>query len=372
MAWHLWRFASDDATSSCTEADASNTVNAVGSTSAAQQQQQQRTASCILLAVLLARSVVVLAGAAEAAAAQAGESASDHLAKTMLRKAAAFRMDAEQVEFFNAPIKYQSLSDLKASTLKLGDSNFGSYIRALAWQRWQSDVISAARDAVSALPDTVICAEQAAAAAVAQGHGCSTGDGCGCCRVTTSSSSGSSSRSGGSGSTAVSGGSRGSSTAEGVQWVYLLQLRRSKKLQAAAQVMDSTFNDSRTELCKSVFMGTEWLEDRASPAAAVQGRREHMQDMYSAALQFCRVLAGAVPLPHLCNNLGCSSLAAGRTEAAAAVKVCSGCGAWYCSAGCAAAHWRQHKKACRRMVALGRNVAIAGVVHLCLGQLNRR
>jgi hypothetical protein len=108
----------------------------------------------------------------------------------------------------------------------------------------------------------------------------------------------------------------------------------------------------------SVLSETKWVVDcNASPtAAAAQVRHEQMQDVYSAALQLCRVLAGAAPLPHLCNNLGCSSLAASGTEAAAAIKVCSGCGAWYCSAGCAAAHWRQHKKACRRMAALGLNV----------------
>jgi hypothetical protein len=91
-------------------------------------------------------------------------------------------------------------------------------------------------------------------------------------------------------------------------------------------------------------------------AAAALSRNQATDEMYSAALQFCRVLAGAAPLPHLCNNLACSSLAAGGTEAAAEVKVCSGCGAWYCSAGCAAVHWRQHEKACRRMAALQLNV----------------
>jgi hypothetical protein len=100
-------------------------------------------------------------------------------------------------------------------------------------------------------------------------------------------------------------------------------------------------------------------DDQAACEAAAEtalSRRQAAIDMYSATLRFCRVLAGAAPLPRLCNNLGCSSLAAGSTEAAAAVKVCSGCGAWYCSAGCAAAHWRQHKKACRRMAALQLNV----------------
>jgi hypothetical protein len=92
------------------------------------------------------------------------------------------------------------------------------------------------------------------------------------------------------------------------------------------------------------------------PAAATHSRNQAMDEMYSAALQFWRALAGAAPLPHLCNNLCCCNLAAGGTEAAAAVKVCSGCGAWYCSAGCAAAHWRQHKKACRRMAALRLNM----------------
>jgi hypothetical protein len=70
MGWHLRHFEQDVASSSCIEADASNTVSGVGSTAAAQQQQQ--TASHVLLSVLLARSVVMLADAAEAAAEQAG------------------------------------------------------------------------------------------------------------------------------------------------------------------------------------------------------------------------------------------------------------------------------------------------------------
>jgi hypothetical protein len=157
-----------------------------------------------------------------------------------------------------------------------------------------------------------------------------------------------------------------------VRWAYLLQLPRSKKLAAAFDVMTSAivhFNAVLLPLVSTrdiIESNPAQAADQAAceapgtvseaAAAAAHSRQQAMNEAYSAALQFCRVLAGAAPLPHLCNNLGCSSLAAGGTEAAAAVKVCSGCGAWYCSAGSAAAHWRQHKKACRRMAALRLNV----------------
>jgi hypothetical protein len=161
-----------------------------------------------------------------------------------------------------------------------------------------------------------------------------------------------------------------------VRWAYLLQLAPSKKLAAAFDGMLGAYchwdevlmsmdavesspaqaDDQAGGEATAAAHRQQTVDDSAVAAAAHSSKKEAMNKIYSAALQFCRVLAGAAPLPHLCNNLGCSSLAAGGTEAAAAVKVCSGCGAWYCSAGCAAAHWRQHKKACRRMRALGLNV----------------
>jgi hypothetical protein len=163
MALDFWKYANVVAPSSSIEAGASSSITAAGSTAAAQQQQhqqqqqqQQRTASCILLAVLQARSVVVLADAAEAAAAQAGAPVSEHLARAMLRKAAAFWLNAEHGEFFFGPIKYQNLSDLTASDLKLGEDEFSSYIRALSWQRWQGNVTSAAMGAMSALPSDML------------------------------------------------------------------------------------------------------------------------------------------------------------------------------------------------------------------------
>jgi hypothetical protein len=158
--------------------------------------------------------------------------------------------------------------------------------------------------------------------------------------------------------TAVQPCSSNSSDSSGrVRWAYLLQLARSKKLATAFDEMASTALHYDEVVMSTIARKSNPAQANDQAACEVaHSRKQATAQMYSVVLHFCRVLAGAAPLPHLCNNLGCSSLAAGGTEAAAAVKVCSGCGAWYCSAGCAAAHWRQHKKACRRMAALGLNV----------------
>jgi hypothetical protein len=152
------------------------------------------------------------------------------------------------------------------------------------------------------------------------------------------------------------GSNNSSDTSGRVRWAYLLQLARSKKLATAFGEMTSV-----ALFCKEVVSSTDAMADsdsEAATAAAAHSLQQLMNKTYGAVLQIYRVLAVAAPLPHLCNNLGCSSLAAGSTEAAAAVKVCSGCGAWYRSAGCAAAHLRQHMKACGRMAALGLNVSV--------------
>jgi hypothetical protein len=45
---------------------------------------------------------------------------------------------------------------------------------------------------------------------------------------------------------------------------------------------------------------------------------------YAEALELCRALAAAAPLPVVCNNPNCDNLA-GVSEAAAASKLCAGC-----------------------------------------------
>jgi hypothetical protein len=269
-------------------------------------EQQQQTATAVLLAVLLARSLVVLADAAGwltvlqdatgclARAVTAGDSSSSSIA------------DMQQ-----AADEAEAADDLTAAFID-----------------WQDSVILV----VKTVHHTCQLLGLGSTA-----QPCSSG--------CSSNSSGSSVR---------------------VCWAYLLQLARSKKLAAACDKMASAASHYEEAMAlgdktDSKYAHTDDHKGFCEPTtaaaalllAAAHSRNQAANEMYGAALQFCRVLAGAAPLPHLCNNLGCSSLAAGGTEAAAAVKVCSGCGAWYCSAGCAAAHWRQHKKACRRMRALG-------------------
>jgi hypothetical protein len=265
-----------------------------------QQLQQQQTVTKVLLAVLLARSVVALADAADPSA---GSRAVLHDAAGCGHGSSSSNADIQQV----------------------ADGVEAGYEVISAWVDWRDDVV----DIVDTVHSTF--------------------------------------RLLGLGTAAQPCSSNSSSSAGRVRWAYLLQLARSKKLAAA-------FDEMARAVC--IFRAVGLIQsnpaqgdDQAATehtAAAAQSRQQANDDdgqaaslvseMHSAALRFCRVLAGAAPLPHLCNHLGCSSLAAGSTETAAAVKVCSGCGAWYCSAGCAAAHGRQHKKACRRMRALGLKV----------------
>jgi hypothetical protein len=74
--------------------------------------------------------------------------------------------------------------------------------------------------------------------------------------------------------------------------------------------------------------------------------------LYTYALEFCRTVVAAVPLPVVCNNPSCENMG-GVSEAAAAGKLCVGCRCRYCSAACQAADWKRHRRACKRMAAAG-------------------
>jgi hypothetical protein len=304
---------SSSSSSSSGSRSASSTSSGSGGTSDAQdisggctkqpqqQQQQQQTASAVLLAVLLARSLVALADAADPSA-------------------------GSRAVLYHAAGGGSSRSSSNADIQQAADGAAAVDELTSAAEDWQDHVIRIVQTVHQTFGllglGTVVqpC-----------GNFCS------------SNSSGSSGR---------------------VRWAYLLQLARSKKLAAAFDKMAGVASQFEEVVALIIVVESNpaprQADDQAAceAAATALSRKQFAAEMYSAALQSCRVLAGAAPLPHLCNNLGCSSLTAGGTEAAAAVKVCSGCGAWYCSAGCAAAHWRQHKKACRRMAALRLNVHV--------------
>jgi hypothetical protein len=279
----------------------------------------------------------------------------------MQNQAYTFRLAADAHNPVYMSLEYGTFWPTSSRALSQQPQQLDSGSIALCWQYWQALVLQVAAD-VKRLLETLLLqpAASSPAAAAAAGEQLP-GQDVAPAEVASTAATLPAAAAPADGQP-PSSSSSSSSSAGHVRWGYLLQLGRSKKLTAA--VSDVNSNWAAGDMQQTVGAV---LQDVNSPAgaaadhdsavaAATHSRKQAMDEMYSAALQFCRVLAGAAPLPHLCNNLGCSSLAAGGTEAAAAVKVCSGCGAWYCSAGCAAAHWRQHKKACRRMAALRLNV----------------
>jgi hypothetical protein len=117
------------------------------------------------------------------------------------------------------------------------------------------------------------------------------------------------------------------------------------------------FNSRWPDLQGAVQLAKEQDPPAPSASASCEGSSSSQQDLDAGqlcadALRHCRAVAAVAPLPRVCNHLGCENLA-GSSEAAAAAKVCGGCGAGYCSAACQAADRRRHKHACRRMMAAG-------------------
>jgi hypothetical protein len=160
-----------------------------------------------------------------------------------------------------------------------------------------------------------------------------------------------SSSSGGASTTSTSSSSSSSSSSQPVRWQYLLQLRGSHKLAAAMERVGSTWRTDAAHLTEII---SHCLSIYSEPQANCINLAE-LQQLYQAALGYCRTLVAVAPLPVLCNNPGCVELG-GVSEAAAARYTCAGCGCRYCSAACQVAGWRSHKKACRRMAACGMRV----------------
>uniref|UniRef100_A0A383WQ00 phytol kinase n=1 Tax=Tetradesmus obliquus TaxID=3088 RepID=A0A383WQ00_TETOB len=138
------------------------------------------------------------------------------------------------------------------------------------------------------------------------------------------------------------------SGAQQVSWGYLLQLQQcSRRWAAALAAFDAKWPGWRNDVQDSSAADTASNEPASSNEAMQQTNQR-----FTDALELCRALAAAAPLPLVCNNPGCQSLAR-VSEAAAASKRCARCRCSYCSAACQTADWERHKPACKRMAAAG-------------------
>jgi hypothetical protein len=133
--------------------------------------------------------------------------------------------------------------------------------------------------------------------------------------------------------------SSSSSSSEQPKWDFLLRLQDGNpRWAAAAAAFDSVSLINMDLDTVKGYPGSDALEEFKQP--------------YADALELCRALAAAAPLPVVCNNPSCENLG-GVSEAAAASKACAGCRCRYCSAACQQVDWKRHKYACKRMAAAG-------------------
>jgi hypothetical protein len=263
------------------------------------------TASARLLLVLVARSLVVLHDALEAAAAAA---AGVTPAEFTTRAAPGDAGQDEQQD---------------ASTHGVNDSRHDSSSAEAArhWKCYQSNLAAVGAQLLSAVQRAT---RQQSAAAAAAGQP----------------------------------GQEQQAHQAAAVWPHRLQLHAAPKLVAAAEQLQERWAESYAEMVvqhSSSSRGAANPGHVASmdPAEQQQDTQEQqaskrLEGLVADVLSFCRRVAAAVPLPEVCNNPSCECLE-GVSEAAAAVKACSGCGARYCSVQCQQAHYRVHKKACRRL-----------------------
>jgi hypothetical protein len=274
----------------------------------------QAAASAALLAVVLARSLVQLADAMEAAGPQL-----------------LFRCQQPKPAFHLKWVPGGQVH-VKALGAAVPPGNAPQQTMESQWQFWQLGVLSALQPLMSAMAMLGMSrqggdAEDTAAAAAAPD-------------VTASSSSS------GQATYASSSSSNGRP-----KWGHLLQLQQFSPDWATAV---EGFSTKRPRWREDVEDGLACLLSGVpilggTPIMTMVGE---VPLLFGDALQLTRELVDAAPLPVVCNNPRCGSLA-GVSEAAAACKACAVCMCRYCSVACQRADWKQHKLACRRMAAAG-------------------
>uniref|UniRef100_A0A383VUM1 MYND-type domain-containing protein n=1 Tax=Tetradesmus obliquus TaxID=3088 RepID=A0A383VUM1_TETOB len=210
------------------------------------------------------------------------------------------------------------------------------------WEAWQLLVLRTVQSLLCCLSDMGIAplskdaeapALRAAAAAAAAPAGPTAA-------ASSSSSNSNSSR------TLPAASSSSRSSSQQIKWSHLLQVHLISPEWAAAV---AAFIAKWPRFCKiHLDLLHAELEDGAVLVVLA------VEQQYADAVELCRTLVAAAPLPVVCNNPGCEDLA-DVSEAAACCKACAGCRCRYCSVACQKADWKRHKHACKRMAAAGQS-----------------
>jgi hypothetical protein len=143
-----------------------------------------------------------------------------------------------------------------------------------------------------------------------------------------------------------------SSSSSRPKWGHLLHLQHfspdwAAAVEAFAEKWPRWCDDDVEATYAQVLDGTLLMLD---------SNTSEVQLLFDDVLQLVRELVDAAPLPVVCNNPGCESLA-GVSEAAAGCKACAVCRCRYCSVACQRTDWKRHKPACKRMAAAGMTCA---------------
>lgn len=128
-----------------------------------------------------------------------------------------------------------------------------------------------------------------------------------------------------------------------MKWGHLLQLQQTSQEWAAAV---TGFSSKWPNMWKEGSLEDTYAEFVAGADVVVPTTKQ----LFADAVEFCRTLVAAAPLPVVCNNPDCGSFAS-VSEAAASCKACAGCGCRYCSVECQRGDWKRHRRACKRMAA---------------------
>ncbi|KAF6254936.1 hypothetical protein COO60DRAFT_273590 [Scenedesmus sp. NREL 46B-D3] len=303
---------------------ASSSSSSSSSQTSQQSTQQQLMPSSALLVVVLARSLVLPADSQEAAAAAAGSTPAQLFAVSIMAKPTFRKRWVER--FHRAPLGSRQHHSVPGQ-----------------WQQWQLALLAAFQhlhSAISSLAHAKLPADAPAAGVPCKSKSSSSGR-CGKWSYLVD----------------LVGSSTSLSTWQAFEskWPDLPQaiIAAGGASNVAAQTTTAVVATTTTTTTSSSSSSSSTDLSRVVSSSGLQHVEQvDVDQLHTDALELCRALVAAVPLPVVCNNPNCESLE-GASEAAAASKMCAGCHCRYCSAACQAADWRRHRRACKGMVAAG-------------------